>query len=82
MEDGGMMMSSRAISQVLKYSRASKADKFILTVIAHHFNEAVGQAWPSTSMLAKETGYDRRRVKRSLANLRRLGPKRWHRGHR
>jgi uncharacterized phage protein (TIGR02220 family) len=73
MEDGGMMMSSRAISQVLKYSRASRADKFILTVITHHFNEVVGQAWPSISMLAEETGYDPRRVKRSLANLRRLG---------
>ena len=67
------MMSSRAISQVLKYSRASKADKFIFTVIAHHFNDAVGQAWPSISTLAEETGYDQRRVKRSLANLRRLG---------
>jgi AraC-like DNA-binding protein len=47
--------------------------KFVLLMIADHYNEADRCAWPSMSTLARETGMSRRSVVRCIADLEATG---------
>jgi hypothetical protein len=57
------------VSQVLSCSRAvNPIDRFVLAVIASHVGNN-DRAWPSYDLLAAETGYSVRTVKRSVMRL-------------
>lgn len=64
-------MSHQAVSWALKQPVSHSPAKFILVVLAHHVNAAARpwQAFASVTLLAQETGQNRKTV---LENLRRL----------
>ncbi|MFY4261479.1 helix-turn-helix domain-containing protein [Achromobacter xylosoxidans] len=64
-------MSHQAVSWALKQSVSHSPAKFILVVLAHHVNAAARpwQAFASVTLLAQETGQNRKTV---LENLKRL----------
>ena len=64
-------MSHQAVSWALKQPASHSPAKFILVVLAHHVNAAARpwQAYASVTLLAQETGQNRKTV---LENLRRL----------
>ena len=47
----------------------SSPQKFVLLMIADHYNEKDKRAWPSIETLASETGLDPRTVSRALREL-------------
>lgn len=67
----GAWMSHQAVSWALKQPVSHSPAKFILVVLAHHVNAAARpwQAYASVTLLAQETGQNRKTV---LENLRRL----------
>jgi Helix-turn-helix domain len=66
-------MSIEAVSWVMRHSRASGVARNVLTVIAWHADRTGRNSWPSQETIAREANTSARRVRTSVAALRRIG---------
>lgn len=62
-------MSIGAFRWALNWVGLSSAEKFVLVMIADHYNEKCHRSWPSIALLADETSLSRATVKRAIKNL-------------
>lgn len=53
----------------LSWSGLSSPEKFVLVVIADHYNESAHRSWPSIERLARYTALGRSTVKRAIKRL-------------
>jgi len=66
-------MSFQAVDWSMTFPCATRAEKTVLIVVAHHFNEDDGLAWPGIARLAACTQLSERHVQRCLRSLERVG---------
>lgn len=66
-------MSIQKLSQVMKTSFPDPIAKFVMVVLADHYNDSTGTCWPSIDTLAEVTGVSRRTVIRKLKDLEAAG---------
>ena len=62
-------MSMDAYRWALTWDGLTSPEKFVLIIIADHYNEKVHRAWPAIDTLAKQTALGRSTVKRALKRL-------------
>lgn len=62
-------MSMDAYRWALTWDGLKSAEKFVLIMIADHYNERVHRSWPSIERLAKETALHRTTVMRVIRKL-------------
>jgi biotin operon repressor len=66
-------MSFEAFKWAKSWDGLSSTRKFVLLMLADHYNEDVHRAWPSMQTLANETGMSRRSVVNCVATLEEMG---------
>lgn len=66
-------MSMDAYRWALTWDGLKSPEKFVLVMIADHYNDRVHRAWPSIERLAKETALHRTTVMRAIKTLEQLG---------
>ena len=66
-------MSMKAFRWAKTWNGLTPYEKFVLVMIADHYNDAVRRSWPSQLTLARETGMSPRSVARSVSALERNG---------
>lgn len=62
-------MSMDAYRWALTWSDLKSPEKFVLVMIADHYNDKAHRAWPSIELLAKETCLHRSTVMRAIRTL-------------
>lgn len=62
-------MSMGAYRWALGWDGLKSSEKFVLVMIADHYNESVHRSWPSIERLAQETALHRTSVMRAIKNL-------------
>lgn len=66
-------MSVAKLAEVLKTPMDDPIAKFILVVLADHYNDSTGECWPSVATIASITGCSRATVLRKLKQLEQSG---------
>ncbi|KQX07337.1 MULTISPECIES: helix-turn-helix domain-containing protein [unclassified Leifsonia] len=66
-------MSMKAFRWAKQQAGLSSSEKFVLIMIADHYNDSWHRAWPSQATLSNETGLSVPTVKRSIRGLRTAG---------
>ncbi|MGJ4843902.1 helix-turn-helix domain-containing protein [Leifsonia sp. Le1] len=66
-------MSFEAFRWAKSWGGLSTSRKFVLLMLADHYNEEAHRAWPSMQTLARETGMSRRSVVNCIATLEKEG---------
>jgi|DEB0MinimDraft_10_1074344.scaffolds.fasta_scaffold15343_4 DNA-binding transcriptional MocR family regulator len=66
-------MSINKLSQVMKTPMPDPIAKFIMVVLADHYNDSTGTCWPSIDTITEITGCSRRTVIRKLKMLEEAG---------
>lgn len=66
-------MSARAINWAVKQTAGGSVAKVILLLIAEHYSEPDGRAWPSQDTLSREAELSERSVRNGVAALAEAG---------
>lgn len=66
-------MSIEKLAQVMRTPMDDPIAKFVLVVLADHYNDSTGECWPSVDKIAAVTGCSRRTVLRKLKTLEQAG---------
>ena len=66
-------MSIEKLAQVMKTPMDDPIAKFVLVVLADHYNDSTGECWPSVETISTITGCSRRTVLRKLKLLEQAG---------
>lgn len=62
-------MSMGAYRWALNWDGLKSSEKFVLVMIADHYNDEVHRSWPSIARLAQETALSQKTVKRAIKTL-------------
>jgi len=66
-------LSIEAFRWAKTWGELTSAQKFVLLMIADHYNDRWRRSWPSIATLARETSLGESTVKRSIRALREMG---------
>lgn len=68
-EKGNLRMSVKMLSRVMEMEISDPLTKLVLLVVADHYNDSEGCAWPSIDRICRVSGVSRRTVQRKLGDL-------------